>query len=68
MLSGDARVDDSVERICAHGCRTVSAIIEALENGAEIDEVRELSSLQRQRVLQELKSIRSCVRRQLKQK
>ena len=53
----DPRVDACVEALCAKGCRQVRQDIAALEAGASLPEVADLTPEQRARVLAELKQI-----------
>ncbi len=51
------KVQESVERICAKGCRSVRRDIAALERGGLVPEVWKLSPDERKAVLSELKKI-----------
>jgi hypothetical protein len=52
-------VEQSVEKLCAKGCRSVWADIEALEAGQRLPEVEGLSREELALVIGELKSIMS---------
>ena len=51
------RIDQSIERICQKGCRSVREDIQLLERGVILPEMQDLDELARQAVLQELQSI-----------
>ncbi len=57
MLTNDKQVDSCLENICNQGCQTVTTIIQQLEQGEIINIVKSLTSTQRLKLLQELKSI-----------
>lgn len=50
-------VEQLLETICARGCRSVRAFIEAMEQGTPIAELESLGPAQRAALLQELKAI-----------
>jgi hypothetical protein len=50
-------VDECVEAVCQQGCRSVRLIIAALERGEPLPETEGLDDLDRQGVLDELRSI-----------
>ena len=52
-------VEQSVEKLCGKGCRSVWADIEALEAGQRLPEVEGLSREEVTLVIEELKSIMS---------
>ncbi len=52
-----AHVRTTVESICELGCERVNEIIAELESGHHADETAELSAIDRQKVLHELKTI-----------
>ncbi|MBK1720653.1 hypothetical protein [Thiocystis violacea] len=53
----DPPVEACVEVLCGKGCRQVRLAILALEAGADLPEVRDLTPRQRDRLLAELKAI-----------
>ena len=50
-------IDKSVEAICCKGCQHVFRDIRTLESGDKLDEVKNLSQLEKLKVLDELRSI-----------
>ena len=52
-----SKIAHCIETLCQKGCKEVTQIILALEQGAPLEEVRELSTEERQAVLDELKAI-----------
>ncbi|HUW49594.1 MAG TPA: hypothetical protein VMV75_01115 [Sulfuricella sp.] len=52
-----SKIADCVEILCQKGCREVSRVILALEQGEPVEEVGPLNPDERQTVLAELKSI-----------
>ena len=52
-----SRVEKCVEVMCHKGCKALWADIEALENGRVVEETSQLSGVERNQVLKELKSI-----------
>lgn len=51
------RLEARLESLCEKGCRHVWKDIEALEQGRELDETRDLSETERRWLLAELKQI-----------
>lgn len=56
-MTSNTRVQESVERICAKGCRSVRRDIAALEQGGLVPEVWKLNPDERREVLVALKEI-----------
>ena len=54
-----SKIAHCIEVLCQKGCKEVSSVILALEQGEPMAEVQELSEGERQAVLKELKSIMS---------
>lgn len=52
-----SRVEKCVEVMCHKGCRALWADIDALEQGHAVQETSNLTGIERDQVLQELKSI-----------
>ena len=57
MITNDKQIDSCLENLCQQGCRSVNQVIQQLEQGQVIETIAHLSGTQRQRLLQELKSI-----------
>ena len=58
-----AQVRTTVESICELGCERVNEIIAELESGQRVHETAELSSIDKQTVLHELKAIMAIYNR-----
>jgi hypothetical protein len=57
MITNDKQIDFCLEQICEQGCRSVNQVILQLEQGQSIDMTQHLNRAQKNRLLQELKSI-----------
>ena len=64
MSASPPDLDQIVESICALGCSKVNAFIADIEAGQRRDELRSMTSQQRQQVLRELKNVMQVYQRQ----
>ena len=53
------KISHAIELICNQGCTSVNSVIEALQNGEDIEQARQLNEEETQQLIKELKEIMS---------